>query len=495
MMNNKVIKVSNFIDGQWDDYNENTITNVNPATLEHVSTVNIAAEADVQRAVESSKIAFKEWSSFPPPKRGEILYKIAEELKKRKQELSELMTLEMGKVITESEGEVQEAIDMAYYMGGEGRRLTGEVVPSELPNKMAMAVREPLGVIGAISAFNFPIAVPSWKIFPSLIIGNTVVWKPSPNTSATAAAFVKCMVDAGLPKGVINLIVGGDGDVGHTLVTHPDISLVSFTGSTHIGQKVYQSCASNHKQVSLELGGKNGIIVLEDADLPLAARAIAWGAFGTTGQRCTSTSRVIVQKSVLEELTPLLLKEVSLLKIGNGIDHEVNVGPLINSEAIKRVEDYVALAKKEGIEIHCGGNKIGEEGYFFEPTVIGPVSPSSKYATEEIFGPILSIISVDTFEEAIEVNNSVDYGLSSAIFTRDLSKAMKAVRRVDTGIVYINHSTSGAEIQMPFGGTKNTGNGKREAGQAALDTFCEWKTIYIDYSGDLQRAQIDVDFS
>ncbi|WP_371320174.1 aldehyde dehydrogenase family protein [Chengkuizengella axinellae] len=494
-MNNKVIKVSNFIDGQWDDYNENTITNVNPATLEHVSTVNIAAEADVQRAVESSKIAFKEWSSFPPPKRGEILYKIAEELKKRKQELSELMTLEMGKVITESEGEVQEAIDMAYYMGGEGRRLTGEVVPSELPNKMAMAVREPLGVIGAISAFNFPIAVPSWKIFPSLIIGNTVVWKPSPNTSATAAAFVKCMVDAGLPKGVINLIVGGDGDVGHTLVTHPDISLVSFTGSTHIGQKVYQSCASNHKQVSLELGGKNGIIVLEDADLPLAARAIAWGAFGTTGQRCTSTSRVIVQKSVLEELTPLLLKEVSLLKIGNGIDHEVNVGPLINSEAIKRVEDYVALAKKEGIEIHCGGNKIGEEGYFFEPTVIGPVSPSSKYATEEIFGPILSIISVDTFEEAIEVNNSVDYGLSSAIFTRDLSKAMKAVRRVDTGIVYINHSTSGAEIQMPFGGTKNTGNGKREAGQAALDTFCEWKTIYIDYSGDLQRAQIDVDFS
>ncbi|NDI35488.1 aldehyde dehydrogenase family protein [Chengkuizengella sediminis] len=495
MNNNNVLKVSNFIDGKWDEFNDNTITNINPATLEPVSTVNIATEVDVQRAVESSKRAFKEWSSFPPPKRGEMLFKIAEELKKRKQELSELMTLEMGKVITESEGEIQEAIDMAYYMGGEGRRLSGEVVPSELPNKMAMAIREPLGVIGAISAFNFPVAVPSWKIFPSLIVGNTVVWKPSPNTSGIAAEFVKCMMNAGLPEGVINLVVGGEEKVGEALVSHPDVSLISFTGSTHVGQKVYQACASNHKQVSLELGGKNAIIVLEDADLPLAARAIAWGAFGTTGQRCTSTSRIIVQKSVLEELTPLLLEEVAQLKIGNGIKHDVNVGPLINSQALKRVEQYVDIAKKDGVPIHCGGNKIGDEGYYFEPTVIGPVSPSSAFATEEIFGPILSIISVDTFDEAIEVNNSVDYGLSSAIFTRDLSKALKAVRKVDTGIVYINHSTSGAEIQMPFGGTKNTGNGKREAGQAALDTFSEWKTIYIDYSGDLQRAQIDVDFA
>ncbi|MFO7173031.1 MAG: aldehyde dehydrogenase family protein [Bacillota bacterium] len=490
------IQVRHYIGGQWvAGSTGETMKTFNPATGEPVAEVAVAGPAEVRAAAAAAARAFPAWRRVPAPKRGEILYRLAEILRERKEELARLLTREMGKVIVEARGDVQEAIDMAYYMAGEGRRLSGQVVvPSELPDKWAMAIREPIGVVAAITAFNFPIAVPSWKILPALVLGNTVVWKPSPDTSATAAAFVRCFEEAGVPAGVINLLVGGGPEVGRALVEDPDVKMISFTGSTQVGREVYAAAARHLKRVALELGGKNAITVLADADLDLATEAILWAAFGTTGQRCTACSRVIVEEAIYDELVRRLVPRAQALKIGDGLDPTVQVGPLINERALQRVEAYVAEARAAGIEILCGGERADlGRGYFYKPTILGRVPPESKFAQEEIFGPVLALIVVRDLEEAIRVNNAVAYGLSSAIFTRDVNKAFKAMRELDTGIVYVNHGTTGAEIQLPFGGTKATGNGMREAGLAALDTFSEWKSIYVDYSGRLQRAQIDTD--
>lgn len=489
-----IVDCLNFIGGTWIKGNgETKWENQNPATLESVSNAVCSSDKDVFHAIEQSQRAFYTWKSIPAPNRGEILYRIGEVIKERKDALANIITSEVGKTKIEAEGEVQEAIDMAYYMAGEGRRMFGHTIPSELPNKWAMSVREPVGVIGAISAFNFPIAVPSWKIFPSLILGNTVVWKPSLETSAIANEFVRCFEDGGLPPGVLNLVLG-DGEVGKTLVEDPRVAHISFTGSTDSGRKVYEHAARHLKRVSLELGGKNAVIVLKDANLELAAEGVVWAAFGTSGQRCTSASRVIVEEAIYDKFMEILIEKTKKLNVGDGRLEDVNVGPLINEKSLGKMDYFIKLAKESKLQILCGGERFKDkQGYFFQPTIIGPVDSDCTLAKEEIFGPILCVIKAEDFNHAVHINNSSRYGLSTALFTKDVNTSFKGIRDIDTGLVYINHGTSGAEIQLPFGGTKDTGNGLREAGQAALDAFSEWKSVYVDYSDQLQRAQIDTE--
>ncbi|MBX3064212.1 MAG: aldehyde dehydrogenase family protein [Anaerolineae bacterium] len=487
--------VRNYIGGAWvEAQSGDTFTTINPATEEVIANVARSSAADVDAAVSAAKQAYNNWRLTPAPRRGEILYRAAQIMTERKEALSQLMTQEMGKVISEARGDVQEAIDMAYFMGGEGRRMHGYTAPVELPNKFGMAIRDSVGVVGLITPWNFPIAVPSWKMLPALICGNSVIWKPSEDTPAVSAAFVQVFVDAGLPAGVLNLVLGA-GDTGAALVKNPQVRVISFTGSTATGLGVYAQAAALGKKVSLEMGGKNAILVMDDANLELATQAITWSAFGTTGQRCTATSRLIVQKGIKPRLTEALIEKGRALKVGYGLQEEVQVGPLVNAKALDKVSSYAQIGAQEGARALIGGGRDTDQprGFFFQPTLYDSVTPNMRIAQEEIFGPVLSIIEVASLEEAIEVNNNVAYGLSSSIFTENVNAAFRAIRDLTTGIVYINHGTTGAEIQFPFGGTRGTGNGMREAGQTALDSFSEWKSVYVDYSGRLQRAQIDTD--
>jgi alpha-ketoglutaric semialdehyde dehydrogenase len=486
--------VKNYIGGQWvAAVSGATFESLNPATEAVLALAAQSGPEDVATAVQAAKEAYPNWRLTPAPRRGEILYKVAQILTERKEALARLMTQEMGKILAETRGDVQEAIDMAYYMGGEGRRLSGYTAPVEMPNKFGMALRDSVGIVGIITPWNFPIAVPSWKMLPALVAGNTVVFKPGEDTPATAAAFVKVFEDAGLPAGVLNLITGA-GAAGAALVDHPDVRIISFTGSTTTGLKVYTRAAGLGKKVTLEMGGKNAIIVMDDANLDLALEAITWSAFGTTGQRCTATSRLIVQQGIKARLVEALAAKVQRLQLGNGLDEGVDVGPLVNQKALDKVSGYMDVAQQEGVRIVAGGQRAAlDKGYFFEPTLLDAVQPGMRVEQEEIFGPVLSIIEVASLDEAIHVNNSTPYGLSSSIFTENVNAAFRAIRDLTTGIVYINHGTTGAEIQFPFGGTRGTGNGMREAGQAALDSFTEWKSVYVDFSGRLQRAQIDTD--
>jgi alpha-ketoglutaric semialdehyde dehydrogenase len=486
--------VKNFVGGQWVDAQSGAVfDSINPATEEVLAKAPNSGSQDVAAAVQAAKDAYKNWRLTPAPRRGEILFRVAQLLTERKEQLARLMTQEMGKIVAETRGDVQEAIDMAYYMGGEGRRLLGYTAPVEMPNKFGMALRDPVGVVGLITPWNFPIAVPSWKMLPALVAGNTVVWKPGEDTPAISAAFVRVFEDAGLPPGVLNLVTGA-GETGEALVSHPDVRVISFTGSTTTGLKVYTRAAGMGKKVTLEMGGKNAIIVMNDANLDLAVEAITWSAFGTTGQRCTATSRLIVQRGIKPKLVDALVEKARSLKLGDGLDDSVDVGPLVNQKALDKVSGYMDVARQEGVRIVTGGQRADlGRGYFFQPTLFDGVQRGLRVEQEEIFGPVLSIIEVGSLEEAIDVNNSVMYGLSSSIFTENVNAAFRAIRDLTTGIVYINHGTTGAEIQFPFGGTRGTGNGMREAGQAGLDSFTEWKSVYIDYSGRLQRAQIDTD--
>ena len=486
--------VNNFIGGQWvESRSREWFDSLNPATEEVLARAPKSSAEDVAAAVQAAKDSYRNWRLLPAPRRGEILFRVAQLLTERKEELSRLMTREMGKILTETRGDVQEAIDMAYYMGGEGRRLLGYTAPVEMPNKFGMAIRDSVGVVGLVTPWNFPVAVPSWKMLPALIAGNVVVWKPGEDTPATSAAFVKVFEDAGLPPGVLNLVTGA-GETGDALVSHPDVRVVSFTGSTATGLKVYTKAASLGKKVTLEMGGKNAIIVMDDANLDLALQAITWSAFGTTGQRCTATSRLIVQRGIKPRLVEALAEKARSLTLGDGLNDSTDVGPLVNQKALDKVAGYMEVARQEGVQVVAGGQRAAlERGYFFEPTLFDGVQRGMRVEQEEIFGPVLSIVEVDTLEEAIEVNNGVIYGLSSSIFTENVNAAFRAIRDLTTGIVYVNHGTTGAEIQFPFGGTRGTGNGMREAGQAGLDSFTEWKSVYVDYSGRLQRAQIDTD--
>ncbi len=447
--------------------------------------------------MQAAAATFEKWRLVPAPKRGEILFNIGRLLKERKEQLATMLTREMGKVLPEARGDVQEAIDMAFYMGGEGRRLLGYTAPVELPNKFGMAVRDPVGVCGIITPWNFPIAIPSWKIFPAIVAGNTVVFKPASDTPILGIEFVKIFEEAGLPPGVVNIVLGPGGVAGDALVQHPTVKAISFTGSTEIGRDLNVKAARTLKRVSLEMGGKNAIIVMDDADLDLALEGILWSAFGTTGQRCTACSRLIVQKGIKPALVERLLARTEALRLGDGLLPTTDVGPVINRRALQTIHEYVEIGKAEGARLLTGGHIYTDngcdKGSFYKPTLFDQVTPNMRIAQEEIFGPVLSIIEVKDLEEAVKVNNEASYGLSSSIYTTNVNAAFHAMRDLTTGIVYVNHGTIGAEIQFPFGGTRGTGNGHREAGQTALDVFTEWKAIYVDYSGRLQRAQIDTD--
>ncbi|MGB2952482.1 MAG: aldehyde dehydrogenase family protein [Gaiellaceae bacterium] len=486
----------NYIGGEWADAaSGETFESTSPATGERIGTFPRSGAEDVDRAVAAAKAAYEEWRLVPAPKRGEVLFRFGQLLIEEKDDLAGLMTREMGKVLPEAAGDVQEAIDMSFYMGGEGRRLFGQTTPSELRDKFNMSVRMPIGVVGAITPWNFPIAIPSWKMLPALVCGNTVVFKPATDTPALGERFVELLDEAGVPKGVVNIVHGGGGEVGQRLVEHPDVPVITFTGSRETGVAVTRAAAEGLKHVHLELGGKNAIVVLDDADLELAVEGIVWSAFGTTGQRCTAASRVIVQQGVYDELASKLVSATEKLRLGPGWEEETDVGPLINEAALEKVHSYTQVGKDEGAELLTGGEVASGDGlgdgFFYRPTVFGRVEPGMRIAQEEIFGPTTALIPVRDFDAAIKAANGVKYGLSSSIYTRDVNKAFRAMRDLITGITYVNAGTIGAEVHLPFGGMKDTGNGHREAGQAALDVFTEWKSIYVDYSGKLQRAQID----
>lgn len=475
-----------------------TFESRNPAHRDEVVGIFPKSDArDVDTAVKAAMQALPAWRATPWPARGEILLRAATILESRKEELAQTMTREMGKVLAEARGDVQEAIDMGKFIAAEGRRAFGETIPSELRNKWAMTMRQPVGVVGCITPWNFPMAIPSWKLFPAVMAGNTVVLKPATDTPLCALRLVEVLEEAGLPAGVINVVFGFGGDVGDPLSRHPDVAAISFTGSTDVGRALSTTCGSMLKRCSLELGGKNGIVVYDDADVELAVEGALWGAFGTSGQRCTAASRIIVTKGVAAEFTERFVERAKKMRLGDGLREGSDVGPVINGSQLERIHTYAEIARQDGAQILAGGEiaTAGDlaEGHFYAPTVFGDVAPSMRVAQEEIFGPVTAIIPVDSWDDAIAAANSTQYGLSLSVYTKDLSRAFRAIDALEAGIVYVNAPTIGAEIQLPFGGIKNTGNGHREAGSTALDEFSEWKSVYIDYSGQLQRAQIDTE--
>jgi len=489
----------NYINGQWvASASGKTFENRNPAdTDDLVGTFQESNADDVDRAVDAAARAYEKWRLTPAPKRAEFLYRAGEILKRDKEKIAREMTREMGKVLDETKGDIQEAIDMAFLAAGEGRRLFGVTSPSELPNKFNMAVRAPLGVAGLITPWNFPIAIPAWKGMAALICGNTVVIKPASLTPLSVIMLAEVFDEAGLPPGVWNVVTGGGREVGEPMLKHPTIKVISFTGSTDVGRDINVACAPSFKRVHLEMGGKNCIMVMDDADLDLAVDGALWGAFGTSGQRCTASSRIIAHAKIYDAFVDKLAARAKKLRVGNGLDEKVDMGPNVSMGQRKTVESYVKIGKDEGATVVAGGNALTsdtyERGFYHEPTVFANVKADMRIAQEEIFGPVTAVIKCDSVEEAIAIGNGVKYGLSSSIYTRDVNKAFQAMRDMETGIFYVNAPTIGAEVHMPFGGMKETGNGHREAGVAGIDVFSEWKSIYVDYSGALQRAQIDTE--
>jgi len=484
----------NFIGGEWvDSFSGETFENRNPANWDEIVGVFPKSnEEDVNQAVKAARKAFDSWRLVPAPERGEIMKKAGDIMSARKEEISRLMTREMGKVLVETRGDTQEGIDTAYYAFGESRRLFGRTVPSELPNKFNMTTRIPIGVAGIISPWNFPMAIPTWKIFPALTCGNTIVFKPASDTPATATLFVEILLEAGVPPFALNLVHGTGSQVGNPIVNHPAINLISFTGSTKVGKSINQHAGSQLKRVSLELGGKNGQIVMADANLELALEGVLWGAFGTTGQRCTATSRLILDEKIHDTFLEKLVKSTNNLKLGDGLDESVEVGPLINQSQVEIISKYVEIGKNEGAKLLCGGETANQgnlaKGWFYKPTIFADVTRNMRIAKEEIFGPVLSVLKVSSLDEGVDVLNDSTYGLSSSVYTKDINAAYKAMRDIEAGITYINGPTIGAECHMPFGGVKATGNGHREGGWQVYEFFSEVKTCYVDFSNKLQRA-------
>jgi alpha-ketoglutaric semialdehyde dehydrogenase len=488
----------NYIGGEWQPaQGRETFENRNPSnTDELLGEFPRSRSMDVNAAVDAAEQAFKTWRLVPAPQRGNILRRCAEVLLERKEELAKNMAREMGKPLAEARGDVQEAIDCANLYAGQGRRLAGETLPSELPDKFAMTIRRPIGVCGLITPWNFPVAIPSWKIFPAILCGNTVVLKPAEDSPASGSGFVKALADAGVPPGVVNLIHGLGQEAGTALVAHDNIQLISFTGSSEVGANIAASCGGSHKRCALEMGGKNAQIVMDDANLDLALEGALWGAFATAGQRCTATSRLLLHKRIYKTFVQRLVKAAKEIRLGDPLDPKTQVGPMVNDAQRERVYGYVQLGIEEGAELLTGGKPAIHRGmmrgFFFEPTVFGDCSPEMRICQEEIFGPVLSAIPFDNFDQAVEILNGTKYGLSSSLYTNDVARAFRAMRDFDAGITYINGPTIGAEVHLPFGGVKQTGNGHREAGETVLDIFSEWKSVYIDYSGKLQKAQIDL---
>lgn len=486
----------NFIGGQW----------VEPVTGEYFENRNPARQSDliglfprsgsedVERAVEAAKQGFEIWRRTPAPERGALLKRVGDLLTDRKDEVAQAATREMGKVLTETRGDVQEGIDTAYYAATMGRQLFGHTVPSELRNKWAMSYRRPIGIAGLITPFNFPLAIPTWKMFPALVCGNSVIIKPAEDTPHTVQLLVEILEEAGIPAGVVNLVHGLGEEVGDAIIRHPAIPVISFTGSTETGRHIGRVCGEMHKRLSLEMGGKNAQIVMDDADLELALDGVLWGAFGTTGQRCTATSRLLLQDGIHDRFLEMLVDRARQLKLGYGVEDGVEVGPLINAASRDKVERYVEIGKQEAELVLGGERAMGEgldDGFFFQPTIFAGVKPGSRMATEEIFGPVLSVIRFSELDEAFRINNEVRYGLSSSLYTRDVNASFRAFQELDNGITYVNAPTIGAEAHLPFGGVKETGNGHREGGWEVYEFYSETKVCYVDYSGKLQRAQID----
>lgn len=489
-------KFRNYVNGTWvSPLSGKYFENISPADKNDI--IGEFPESgidDVNEAVKAAKIAFKTWKNIPAPKRGDMLRKAGDIFSRRKKELAKIMTREMGKPTFETEGDVQEAIDTCYYAASETRRLFGYTVPSEMNDKQNMSFRTPVGICGIITAWNFPIAVPSWKIIPAIAAGNTVVFKPSKDAPHSGVIFAEILEEAGIPKGVFN-VVFGKGSMGNMIVEHPDVDLIGFTGSTEVGKSIAGTCGKLNKKCSLEMGGKNAQIVMPDANFEIALEGVLWGAFGTTGQRCTATSRLILHKDIYDEFLNLLIEKAKKLRLGDGLKDGTDVGPVIHESALNKVESYVEIGKNEGARLVLGGKKPEDqnlpEGNFFEPTIFADVTRDMRLFQEEIFGPVLSVIKADDYDHAIELQNAVDFGLSSAIYTKDVNLAFRAMKEIEAGITYINAPTIGAEAHMPFGGVKGTGNGHREGGWTVFDIFTEWKTVYVDFSDKLQRAQID----
>jgi aldehyde dehydrogenase (NAD+) len=487
----------NFIGGRWTaPFTGRYFENRNPANWgQLIGRFPDSGPEDVEAAVRSARRGFERWSRTPAPLRGEVLRRVGDQLSERKELIARAMTREMGKVLAETRGDVQEGIDTAYYAASECRRLFGHTVPSELRRKWAMSSRRPIGVAGLITPFNFPLAIPTWKMFPALACGNAVILKPAADVPHSAHLLVEALLDAGLPPEVVQLVHGHGAIAGKALVEHPDVPVISFTGSTSTGAWIGETCGRMHKRLSLEMGGKNAMIVMEDADLDLALDGVLWGAFGTTGQRCTATSRLLVHRAIHDRFLTRLAEATAGLRLGNGLDPDTDVGPLIHEAAREKVEEYVRLGREQGAEVVVGGRRAGRgrlaRGWFYRPTILAGVRPSHRVAREEIFGPVLSVIRFSTFEQAVRINNSVPYGLSSSIYTRNGALAFRAMEELDTGITYVNAPTIGAEAHLPFGGVKQTGNGHREGGWEVYDFYSETKVCYVDYSGTLQRAQID----
>jgi aldehyde dehydrogenase (NAD+) len=486
----------NFIAGEWVAPSTGAyFENRNPADWRDViGRFPDSDAADLDRAVRSAQRGFELWSRTPAPARGDVLRRVGDLLLARKTAIADAMTREMGKVLAETGGDVQEGIDTAYYAATEGRRLFGHVVPSELRAKWAMSYRRPIGVCGLVTPFNFPMAIPTWKMFPALLCGNAVILKPSEDVPHTAHLLVEILLEAGLPPEVVQLVHGRGEVVGKALVEHAGVPVISFTGSTDTGALIGATCGRMHKRLSLEMGGKNAMIVLDDADLDLALEGVLWGAFGTTGQRCTATSRLILHETVHDRFLQRLCDAAERLRLGDGRQNGTDVGPLVHEAAREKVEQYVEIGRKEGAELVTGGARPAgplEHGWFYRPTIFAGVKAGSRLEQEEIFGPVLSVIRVGSFDEAVAVNNDVRYGLSSSLYTRNIDFAFRALERLDNGITYVNAPTIGAEAHMPFGGVKATGNGHREGGWEVYEFYSETKVCYVDYSGRLQRAQID----
>ncbi|MDQ3242606.1 MAG: aldehyde dehydrogenase family protein [Gemmatimonadota bacterium] len=490
-------RFNNFIAGAWvpPDSGE-YFHNINPADRNDlIGEFPLSDQTDVERAVKSAQRGFKQWRATPAPARGDILRAVGDLLSKRKEEIANAMTREMGKPLTETRGDVQEGIDTAYYASSEGRRLFGHTVPSELRNKWAMSYRRPIGVAGMICPFNFPLAIPTWKMFPALVCGNSCIFKPAEDVPHTGTLLVEILLEAGLPPEVIQLLHGRGEEAGAAIVEHPDVPVISFTGSTAVGSIVGATCGRMHKRLSLEMGGKNAQIVMDDADLDLALEGALWGAFGTTGQRCTATSRLILQKGIHDRFLGMLVDKTRGLRVGDGREEGTDVGPLINEAALEKVESYIDIGQADGADLLCGGRRSEgkgmSDGNFFEPTIFARVEAGFRLEQEEIFGPVLSVIRVSTADEAFAVNNDVRYGLSSSIYTGNVNIAFRALNELDNGITYVNAPTIGAEAHLPFGGVKQTGNGHREGGWQVYEFYSETKVGYADFSGSLQRAQID----
>jgi alpha-ketoglutaric semialdehyde dehydrogenase len=485
----------NYIGGKWVPAESGqTFESRNPANHDElVGTFPRSGSEDADHAVEAAKEAYRDWMMTPVPERADYVMRAGLILEKRKEAFSELMTREMGKTLKESRGDVQEGIDFCFYMAGEGRRFFGQTVPAELPSKFSMTVRHPIGVVGLITPWNFPIAIPLWKIAPAIVSGCTSVFKPAQDTPLLATLLVQTFEEVGLPPGVLNLVHGFGAECGEALVVHPDVRGISFTGSLEVGRHINETSGRLMKRCSLELGSKNVLIVMPDADVDLAVEASAWGAFATSGQRCTATSRLVVHDAARAQFTEKLLDRVKGMKVGNGLDPEVELAPVINEKQKERVLEYIEVGKKEGATVLTGGEELTGDGYdrgnFIEPTVFGDMTPDMRIAQEEIFGPVTGIIRTDDIDEAIRIANSTSYGLSASIYTHDITNVFKAVQQLEFGVVYVNAPTIGAEVQLPFGGMKNTGNGHREAGPQSLDEFTEWKAVSIDFSGKVQKAQ------